>query len=115
MTCSNSHGKPAPPLTLADIGKRLFALSFDPYHCPELRWGAKDLSTCPQQTAADKAKLDWYAAEQHLRNQPNRQYEQQMNYSLADLQTGRDLQQKIGLAKPPDICVEKILGAGSCQ
>ncbi|MCI5143529.1 MAG: hypothetical protein D3909_17770, partial [Candidatus Electrothrix sp. ATG1] len=27
------------PLTLGEIMERLFLLSFDPYHCPELQWG----------------------------------------------------------------------------
>ena len=52
---------------------RLFTISFDPYHCPELRWGAPvgpERSTCPD----GKNKLDWYANEQRLRNRIDREY-----------------------------------------
>ncbi|MDX9975337.1 MAG: hypothetical protein RBU21_20285, partial [FCB group bacterium] len=37
---TNSQGRPV-PLTLAELERRLFDLSFDPNHPPELRWGAK--------------------------------------------------------------------------
>src|SRR5262245_15205736 len=36
-------------LGFAEVARRLFALSFDPYHCAERRWGAQDaeeLATC---------------------------------------------------------------------
>ena len=38
---TNSAGKKI-PLTLTDIEKRLYDLSFDPNHPPELRWGAPE-------------------------------------------------------------------------
>lgn len=66
---------------------RLFLMSFDPYHCPERRWGAfttQELSTCNQGTR----KESWYRAQQNLRNQVFRDGERQdMNYSLRELQT----------------------------
>jgi hypothetical protein len=34
-----SNGAPV-PFTLNDVQERLFDLSFDPYHCTEMRWGA---------------------------------------------------------------------------
>lgn len=37
---TNSRGEQV-PLTLAEIERRLYDLSFDPNHPPELRWGAK--------------------------------------------------------------------------
>lgn len=40
MEYTNSRGEKV-PLTLLDIEKRLYDLSFDPNHPPELRWGAK--------------------------------------------------------------------------
>ena len=53
---------------------RLFSLSFDPYHCVELRWGAPpgsaELSTCTD----DPARRGGYRAEQRLRNQIDRNY-----------------------------------------
>ena len=39
MAYRNSRGKQV-PLTLTEIEKRLYDLSFDPNHPPELRWGA---------------------------------------------------------------------------
>ncbi len=71
-------------LAFADVAKRLFALSFDPHHCAERRWGAQDadeLATCAD--GADKRA--WYEAEQRLRNQPDRTYDARMGFSLADL------------------------------
>jgi len=51
-------------LTLGDIMERLFLLSFDPYHCPELRWGDVDTASCPD----GSSKRWWYEQEQRLRN-----------------------------------------------
>ena len=45
-------------------------ISFDPYHCPEQRWGENDpalLAAC-----TDPLKLQWYQAEQYLRNMTER-------------------------------------------
>jgi hypothetical protein len=67
------------------IVSRLFGLSFDPYNCPELRWGAIDaseLSTCRD----SNDKFAWYHAEQRLRNQIERPYDTKMSFSLKDLQ-----------------------------
>jgi hypothetical protein len=62
----NSAGKQV-KLTYEEIQSRLFKLSFDPYHCPELRWGASgaELQSCPK----DSTKMQWYTEEQRLRNQ----------------------------------------------
>ena len=72
-TYANSAGATM-SLTIDTVLDRLFSISFDPYHCPELRWGAPagspELSTCPD--AADK--LGWYRGEQRLRNQIDRHY-----------------------------------------
>src|SRR5262249_34243020 len=56
VTYTNSAGRPV-NLTLDDVQERLFQLSFDPYHCAEMRWGAfpahrDEYSTC---TTADEA------------------------------------------------------------
>ena len=45
------------------------------------------------------AKRAWYAAEQTLRNQIDRTYEAQMDWSLAELQAGEP---GIGVSEPPD-------------
>ncbi|CAK8714943.1 MAG: hypothetical protein CDV28_10587 [Candidatus Electronema aureum] len=60
---TNSVGA-AVSLTLSDIMDRLFKLSFDPYHCPELRWGDTQTTSCPD----GSTKRDWYNKEQRLRN-----------------------------------------------
>ncbi|HAJ48422.1 MAG TPA: hypothetical protein DCL54_17745, partial [Alphaproteobacteria bacterium] len=69
-----------------DIRKRMFLLSFDPYHCVERRWGAstpEELATC--RDGAEKQA--WYAAEQKLRNQIDRTYEARMDHDLASLRS----------------------------
>lgn len=73
FTYRNSAGTEV-PLGLETVLARLFRLSFDPYHCPELRWGAPldspEFATCRD----DAAKLGWYAAEARLRNRIEREY-----------------------------------------
>jgi hypothetical protein len=74
---TNSAGESV-KLTLEDIADRLFDLSFDPYHCPELRWGARpnsrskaarrEFKTCP----VDPRKYKWYEEETRLRNRISR-------------------------------------------
>ena len=60
--------------TLDTVMDRLFALSFDPYHCVERRWGAPEgsgeLLTCGD--GADKRT--WYTDEARLRNRIDREY-----------------------------------------
>lgn len=73
ITYLGSTGAPH-TLALDDILDRLFDLSFDPYHCPELRWGAPggspERAACPD----DDVKLRWYADETRLRNRIDRDY-----------------------------------------
>jgi hypothetical protein len=54
-------------------------------------------------------KRAWYRAEQRLRNQIDRTYEARMDFTLAQLQEGRsvdesrsDQKKMIGVAEPPD-------------
>lgn len=71
-------------LDFDDVAQRLFKLSFDPYHCVELRWGASDtseLATC----ADGSTKRAWYEAEQRLRNQIERTYDAKMGFTLEQL------------------------------
>ena len=92
-------------LSFAEVERRLFALSFDPYHCVERRWGAQDpeeLATCAD--AADKRA--WYEAEQRLRNQPDRTYDVRMGFALADLK--RRLPGS-GIDMPPAIDLRELL------
>lgn len=86
-------------LSFNDVVKRMYLLSFDPYHCPELRWGAthpNELATCRD----SQDKRAWFAAEQGLRNQTQRTYDARMDFSL------NQLQQKVpgsGVGQAPDI------------
>lgn len=68
--------------------RRLFALSFDPYHCPELRWGAshpEELKSCRD----DQDKRSWYTAQQAVRNHLQRDWSSDQPISKTDLQSGR--------------------------
>ena len=92
-------------LNLLELQRRLFRLSFDPYHCIERRWGADDeleLSSCSD----GDEKRAWYEAEQRLRNQTDRTYQTRMGFSLRQLQTGVP---GSGISKPPDINLEDLL------
>jgi hypothetical protein len=71
-------------LNLEDVRQRLYKLSFDPYHCIELRWGAtsdSELKSCGD----NENKFEWYKKEQRLRNQIDRKYDLRMDFSLGDL------------------------------
>lgn len=88
-----------------EIMQRLFFLSFDPHHCVELRWGARDaedLASCP----GGPAKRLWHDAEQRLRNQLDRTYDVRMGFSLAELRRGVA---GSGVDTPPDIDVLTLL------
>ncbi|MNL33892.1 hypothetical protein D3C87_1558270 [compost metagenome] len=64
--------------------QRLFAMSFDPYHCIERRWGARtqeELASCKD----DANKTAWYNQEQWLRYQWERKYDARMDFSLSEL------------------------------
>lgn len=71
-------------ISLQEAIERLFDLSFDPYHCVELRWGLTDpqsLATCN----SPRVKLDWYYAQARLRNVIERDYALRMDYTLREL------------------------------
>lgn len=77
--------------------RRLFRMSFDPYHCVERRWGAEgaELASCRD----GALKRRWYEAEQGLRNQLERSYEMRMDFSLDELEARLP---GTGPASPPD-------------
>ncbi len=70
-------------LTYEDARRRLFAMSFDPYHCLERRWG----DACND----DPLKQAWYDAEQNLRNQIERTYDAHMGFTLDELKKQPDV------------------------
>lgn len=69
LSYRNSRGDEQ-SFSLADIEERLWDLSFDPYHCPELRWGARgaELESCRDSSQ----KREWYDAEVRLRARVDR-------------------------------------------
>tara|TARA_B100000609_G_C17220803_1_gene439918 strand:+ start:3589 stop:5139 length:1551 start_codon:yes stop_codon:yes gene_type:complete len=100
FTYTNSVGQPH-SLDINQITSRLFKLSFDPYHCIELRWGAdgQEKNSCPDRGD----KLDWYEAEQGLRNQLERTYDAFMGYDL------QETRRKLGVSTPPDVNLRGLL------
>ncbi len=100
-TYANSAGATV-TLTVDTVLDRLFTISFDPYHCPELRWGApqgtRELSTCPD-TAE---KLGWYRGEQRLRNQIDRHYGVATPLDMGPETTPDvDFRRALGVTPPP--------------
>jgi hypothetical protein len=86
-------------ISFEEARRRLFDMSFDPHHCPERRWGAREaeeLRTCPD----DATKRAWYEAERRLRNQTERTYDARMDFTLADL---RRAAPGSGQDAPPDV------------
>lgn len=89
-------------LSYSDIVGRLFQLSFDPYHCVELRWGAgagDEANSCRD----DANKLAWYRAEQNLRNQTDRTYDARMDFDLVHTA-------QLGVPRAPDVDLWGFLG-----
>ncbi|MBF0406278.1 MAG: hypothetical protein HQM10_02905 [Candidatus Riflebacteria bacterium] len=86
------------PLTFQDVQERLFRMSFDPFHSVELRWGAtgKELESADD----NLLKRKMYEKERLLRNQLERLYNQETNFSLGpenpvDIQTKKMLESYI--------------------
>jgi hypothetical protein len=105
ISYTNSNGQSV-ALAFEDVVGRLFALSFDPYHCVERRWGAtsaSDLTGCRD----NSIKTRWYNAEQKLRNQIERTYDSKMGYSLESYESGAGAQ--LGVANPPQVNLRNIL------
>lgn len=92
-------------LKFFEIVDRLFYMSFDPYHCPELRWGGisgNEFSSCRD----SRNKIDWYNAEQGLRNQIDRTYDAFMGYDL------NGTAQNLGVRAAPDVNLKVYLLEG---
>lgn len=103
ITYLSSDKRPV-PMTLDTMIHRLFRMSFDPYDCIELRWGAsgKEAESCTD----GRRKRAWYEAEQRFRNNPDRTYNITMNFTLGDL---RDEKRGTGIDKVPDIDVKALI------
>jgi hypothetical protein len=79
ITYKNSAGQKV-SINLEKARARIYDLSFDPYHCPELRWGAQgnELATCRD----DYNKKQWYDRERWLRFQHDRNTDAFTGYTL---------------------------------
>ncbi|MCA8889157.1 MAG: hypothetical protein KDA46_10025, partial [Parvularculaceae bacterium] len=84
-------------LNLGHLQDRLWDISFDPYHCPERRWGASgpELATCTD----DQHKTRWYNAQRWLRYQAERTYDVRMDFTVDEL-------------KPPSVAAPEEGGLG---
>jgi hypothetical protein len=93
-------------MNLEAARQRLFNMSFDPYHCPEMRWGARkpqELQSCTD----DQNKRAWFDAERWLRNQTERRYDVRMDYSVDQLGAGP--KPGVGTQTAPDIDIVTYL------
>ncbi|MBC7540447.1 MAG: hypothetical protein H7281_16605 [Bacteriovorax sp.] len=78
----------------------LFALSFDPYHCAELRWGLTNTASC----ATTSKKISWFKAEQGLRNRIDRDYSMKTNYDVNTLPNA-----PVSNVEKPDLSFDQLL------
>lgn len=103
ITYLNSAKRPV-AITFDDMVHRLFALSFDPYQCVELRWGAsgEERDSCPD----GEAKQKWYKAEQRLRNQVDRTPDIAMGFSIEDLNHAVN---GSGVDTPPSVDIRVLI------
>jgi hypothetical protein len=69
-------------LDLEQIRLRLFKISFDPYHCIDLRWG--DVDAGKRVCGED---MRWYDAEQYLRNLTERDEQANDGYDITGTET----------------------------
>ncbi|QDK46038.1 hypothetical protein DOM22_13170 [Bdellovibrio sp. ZAP7] len=93
-------------MNLEAARQRLFNMSFDPYHCPEMRWGARkpqELQSCTD----DQNKRAWFDAERWLRNQTDRRYDVRMDYTVDQLGSGP--KPGVGAQTAPDIDIVTYL------
>lgn len=97
-------------LNLAHVMDRLFDLSFDPYHCPERRWGATgaELESCTDDATKDR----WYNAQRFLRYQAQRTYDIRMDFTVDELKPpmmAPPSEGGLGIDKPADADIRAYL------
>jgi hypothetical protein len=97
-------------LNWGHVMDRLWELSFDPYHCPERRWGAAgaELETCTD----DANKTAWYNAQRYLRYQAERTYDVRMDFALHELKppmVAKPEEGGLGVEGPADHDLRKYL------
>jgi hypothetical protein len=99
-------------LNLGHLQDRLWDISFDPYHCPERRWGASglELATCTD----DEHKTRWYNAQRWLRYQAERTYDVRMDFTVDELKppsVAPPEQGGIGVEAPADADLRQYLAS----
>jgi hypothetical protein len=108
ITYQNSQGQKR-TVGLKNIISRMARLSFDPYDCPELRWGADnqaEVSTCTN----DQEKMEWYALQQFLRNSLEKDPSAVHGWTIEDLARMNERKQ-VDNANPKErYNIEKKLG-----
>ena len=97
-------------LNLGHVMERLWDLSFDPYHCPERRWGARgaELETCTD----NQTKAQWYNAQRFLRYQAERTYDVRMDFTLEELKppmAAKPSEGGLGVDAPADADIRAYL------
>jgi hypothetical protein len=97
-------------LNLGHVLDRLWELSFDPYNCPERRWGAKgaELETCTD----DEMKTRWHNALRFLRYQAERTYDVRMDFTLEQIRppmSAKPEEGGLGVEAPADADVRAYL------
>lgn len=103
--------------TLKDfLENRLYKNSFDPYHCPERRWGAyqqAELASCVDYADKNAVKERWYFAQQTLRNSYERIENVDMSWTLLELESilasGSAEKYNAGRSEPVKISIENLL------
>ncbi len=100
----DSLGQPR-RILLDETLRRAFDMSFDPYHCPERRWGltGEAAAACPD----GEIKTRWYAAQARMRNDVSRSYEYS-GFSLEELEARAP---GSGADAPPAHDLGELLGA----
>lgn len=97
-TCRISYKRSSGDTVTLSMGAalaRLPRLSFDPYFCPEFRWGATtqaELATCDSRQG-DKG--DWYELTQFLRNRLERDPTEVHGFTLEQLRTQQRVEQNL--------------------
>jgi hypothetical protein len=103
ITYTNSNNQKV-SMNLEQLRSRAYDISFDPYHCVELRWGAKGNEAASCSMSADN--MEWYKREKWLRFQLERTPDVEMGFSLDQL-TGP--LPGAGVAAPQDLDVVSFL------
>lgn len=103
ITYNNSKGAPV-TMSFDEVQKRLLGMSYDPYNCPERRWGAvaaEELASCGD----DATKTKWYKNSQFIRNYLDKDWKAEHAITLDSL--SGDL--GFGRPKSPELNVKSLI------